>query len=174
MGAARAECQWKCSSGMKNPLDIREVGAAQWPGGGTDGKGEQRDPVAVRSSSDKHFMQMCSGREPGRCSRAPCWDSPLICLCLQSVGKRVHLKPCSAAEPDRSCLDSLCHNKCHFLSLGWAGSAEKEMLSYSFISFLSFPLFAVAAHGIVARAHLAACPSSGLFFRAIIVWCNYF
>lgn len=159
---------------MKNPSDIWGVGAAQCLEKAQMGKGSSGTLWLSRSSRDKHFMQMCSGREPGRCSRAPCWDSPLICLCLQSVVKRVHLKPCSAAEPDRSCLDSVCHNKCHFLSLGWAGSAKKEMLITPLFPFF-LPIICVAAHGIVARAHLAACPCSpGLFFRAIIVWYNYF
>lgn len=51
------------------------------------------------------------------------------------------------------------------------------MLSYSFIflSFLSFPLFGLSAHVIMARAHLAAwLSSSGLFFRVVIVWDDFF
>lgn len=50
-------------------------------------RGAVQPPWLSRSSSDKHFMQMCSGRKPGRSSRAQCWDSRFICLCLQSVVK---------------------------------------------------------------------------------------
>lgn len=118
VGALRwsTECQWMCSPEMKNPSDIQGAAAAPWPGEGTDGRGEQFHPGAVRIPLRRALRaNVLRQKDPAGLSAG---------ILLSDVsahnlwGKRVHPKPCSAAEPDRSCLDLVCHNKCYFLELG--------------------------------------------------------